>query len=141
MHLSSGAVLIKINYIISHPSNHPSIKLSIYLAAAFTHTYTRSMGGCLSKQKSTPKELEVVQPTPRTNLLPHQPCDNGHIPNKTRSAPTAKDDADVELESVPTTTLKLGGLKIRYASMSKRGYYPEGALALVETIASCQTFD
>jgi hypothetical protein len=96
------------------------------------------MGGCLSKQKSTAKELEVVQPTPTTNretILPHQPSDNGHIPNnKTRSAFTAKDDADVELESVPTTTLKLGGLKIRYASMSKRGYYPEGPLALVETI-------
>lgn len=84
------------------------------------------MGGCLSKKKSTQNNLVQSTPTNRESIITNKPRGNCEI-TKTRPSSNAKENTSVdEADSVPTTAIELGGLKIRYASMTKRGYYPEG---------------
>eukprot|EP00557_Chaetoceros_sp_GSL56_P012392 CAMPEP_0176480538 /NCGR_PEP_ID=MMETSP0200_2-20121128/2332_1 /TAXON_ID=947934 /ORGANISM="Chaetoceros sp., Strain GSL56" /LENGTH=644 /DNA_ID=CAMNT_0017876667 /DNA_START=67 /DNA_END=2001 /DNA_ORIENTATION=- len=95
------------------------------------------MGSCHSKKKivqqaspalatAAAATTATTTTTNRESIAANKPRDHSDV-HRTSPASKSKENTTNygNIESVSTASLELGGLNIRYASMTKRGYYPE----------------
>jgi hypothetical protein len=78
------------------------------------------MGGCTSKNGTT-EEVKYQRPNthPRKSII-----DNKQVDTKSEPVSNGKDVIEESNE------IHLGGLKIRYAYVSQRGFYPDGTFLM-----------